>query len=192
MNQSIQNALGETLDYSFAEGAGTIRQSDWIVVLGHGVTGNKDRPVVADTAAALNSAGFDTLRFSFAGNGDSEGTFRDATISKEVGDLSAILDTVAATYPKITYIGHSMGGAVGVIQASKDRRINALISLAGMIDTKSFPHPHGSRLRPQLGARGISENVLGINRPLRYLSSQRSPHALQLRKYTLHCEAAVR
>ena len=138
MNQTIKNSLGETLDYSFASGADDFKKSDWIVVLGHGVTGNKDRPVVADPAAALNAAGFYTLRFSFAGNGDSAGDFRDATITKEVGDLNAVIDAAAASYTKIAYIGHSMGGAVGVIQASTDVRIRALVSIAGMIDTKTF------------------------------------------------------
>jgi len=138
MNQTIKNSLNETLDYSFAEGEKSRRNPDWIVVLGHGVTGNKERPVVVDPANALNAAGFDTLRFSFAGNGDSEGDFRDATISKEVGDLGSVLDTVSGLYSKIAYVGHSMGGAVGVIQAARDSRISALISLAGMVDTKAF------------------------------------------------------
>lgn len=151
MNQKIQNTLNETLDYSFASGTEAHRNSDWIVVLGHGVTGNKDRPVVVDPANALNVAGFDTLRFSFAGNGDSEGDFRDATISKEVGDLAAVLDAVAATYPKTAYIGHSMGGAVGVIQAAKDKRIDALVSLAGMVDTKAFAHTEFGEETPDEG-----------------------------------------
>ena len=151
MNQIIKNPLGETIDYSFATGAADSKKPGWIVVLGHGVTGNKDRPVVADPAAALNAAGFDTLRFSFAGNGDSEGDFRHATISKEVGDLNAVLDTVSSVYPKIAYIGHSMGGAVGVIQASTDVRIRALISIAGMIDTKAFAETEFSEETPDEG-----------------------------------------
>ena len=151
MNQTIKNSLGETLDYSFASGADDFKKSDWIVVLGHGVTGNKDRPVVADPAAALNAAGFDTLRFSFAGNGDSAGDFRDATITKEVGDLNAVLDAAAASYPKIAYIGHSMGGAVGVIQASTDVRIRALVSIAGMIDTKTFAETEFGEETPDKG-----------------------------------------
>ena len=151
MNSIIKNPLGETIDYSFATGAADSKKPGWIVVLGHGVTGNKDRPVVADPAAALNAAGFDTLRFSFAGNGDSEGDFRDATISKEVGDLNAVLDTVSSVYPKIAYIGHSMGGAVGVIQASTDVRIHALISIAGMIDTKAFAETEFSEETPDEG-----------------------------------------
>jgi pimeloyl-ACP methyl ester carboxylesterase len=138
MDQTIKNSLNETLDYSFAPGLEADKKSNWLVVLGHGVTGNKDRPVVADPAAALNLAGFDTLRFSFAGNGESEGDFRDATISKEVGDLAAVLDAASSRYSKIAYVGHSMGSPVGVIHATKDRRINALVSLAGMVDTEAF------------------------------------------------------
>jgi alpha/beta superfamily hydrolase len=138
MDTLIQNSTGEKLDYTFSHGHQESRQAGWIVVLGHGVTGDKDRPLIVDTAKALNAAGFDTLRFSFAGNGDSGGDFRNATITKEVADLDAVLDAVCPEYSKICYIGHSMGAAVGVIQAAKDKRINALISLAGMVDTKAF------------------------------------------------------
>lgn len=138
MNKTLYNGSGERLDYTFAAGESHAHIKDWIVILGHGVTGNKDRPVVVDTAAALNAAGFDTLRFSFAGNGNSEGDFRAATITKEVADLAAVVDAAASEYANIAYIGHSMGAAVGVIGAVKDRRIKALISLAGMVDTKTF------------------------------------------------------
>jgi alpha/beta superfamily hydrolase len=151
MNQPIQNSLGEKLDYTFASGAADNKQSDWLVVLGHGVTGNKDRPVVLDPATALNAAGFDTLRVSFAGNGDSAGDFRESTISKEVGDLAAVLDVVSQTYSKIAYIGHSMGGAVGVLQAAKDARINALVSIAGMVDTKTFATTEFGEETPDAG-----------------------------------------
>ena len=151
MNEPIKNTSNERLDYTFTPGANPVKKSGWIAVLGHGVTGNKERPVVVDPAEALNAAGFDTLRFSFAGNGDSEGDFRDATISKEVGDLKAVLDAVADTYQKVAYIGHSMGGAVGVIQASRDERIDALVSIAGMVDTKGFAQTEFGEETPDAG-----------------------------------------
>ena len=73
---------GEVLDYTFHAGTEGSRH---IAVLGHGVTGNKDRPFVVALAEGLAAAGIHALRFSFAGNGASEGRFADATISKEVG-----------------------------------------------------------------------------------------------------------
>lgn len=138
MHAPIKNNSGENLDYSFTPGAAASHKAGWIVILGHGVTGDKERPLIIDTAAALQQAGFDTLAFSFAGNGASEGDFREATITKEVADLNSVITTASKDYSNVCYIGHSMGAAVGVIQAAQDSRIKALVSLAGMVDTKTF------------------------------------------------------
>ena len=70
----IKNRHGERLDYTFHEGE---KGSKNIVVLGHGVTGNKDRPFVVALGEGLEAAGFPALRFSFSGNGASEGKFTD-------------------------------------------------------------------------------------------------------------------
>ena len=147
----ILNPSGETLDFRFTPATGDTPKPGWIVILAHGVTGNLERPVVADTAAALNAAGFDTLRFSFAGNGDSEGDFRDATISKEIGDLATVIDAVAHHYPHIAIVGHSMGAAVAVVTAAGNRRVSALVSLAGMVDTKKFAETEFGEETPDQG-----------------------------------------
>ena len=97
---TIRNSSGEVLDYTFHAGTEGPRH---IAVLGHGVTGNKDRPFVVALAEGLAAAGIHALRFSFAGNGASEGRFADATISKAVGDLGAVLD--AWTRPKMRASG---------------------------------------------------------------------------------------
>lgn len=146
MNAEIRNPQGERLDYTFHDA-----DSDVVVVIGHGVTGNKDRPLVVALAEGLAAAGISALRFSFAGNGDSEGDFRDAHISKEVADLGAVMDSVEAVGKTIYYAGHSMGGAVGVTRASSDARIKALISLAGMVDTKAFAETEFGEVTPDEG-----------------------------------------
>ena len=128
---TIRNPSGEALDYTFHAGAQGERR---IAVLGHGVTGNKDRPFVVALAEGLAAAGIHALRFSFAGNGASEGRFADATISKEVADLGAVLSVLDGY--SVCYVGHSMGGAVGVL--SRDERIDRLVSLAGMVHTHAF------------------------------------------------------
>ncbi len=127
----IRNEQGELLDYTYHEG-----KDDRIVVIGHGVTGNKDRPALIALADGLADAGISALRFSFSGNGESEGAFTDSTITKEVADLGSVID-VLSEY-KICYVGHSMGGAVGVLRAASDERIEVLVSLAGMVHTKAF------------------------------------------------------
>ena len=157
MNKLIRNAHGERLDYSYTPGTGD-RKTGWIVLLGHGVTGNRERPVITDTARALNAAGFDTLAFSFSGNGDSEGDFRKSTISKEVADLGCVLDAVHGVYRKIAYIGHSMGGAVGVLRAAADERIRLLITLAGMINTRNFAETEFGDVIPDKGCMWEDED----------------------------------
>ena len=130
---TIRNIEGEKIDYTFQQGNNAEKS---IIVLGHGVTGNKDRPFLVALADALAIAGISTLRMSFSGNGDSEGRFEAATISKETEDLGCLLNALDGW--NVLYVGHSMGGAVGVLRASQDSRISGLISLAGMVHTKAF------------------------------------------------------
>ena len=142
----IKNEQNEKLDYSFQQGD---KYPGHIVVIGHGVTGNKDRPFVVSLGQGLAQAGISALRFSFSGNGYSEGKFTDSTISKEVSDLGCVLDHL--NNYTLCYVGHSMGGAVGVIRASTDERIKYLISLAGMVDTKGFADREFGDVTPDNG-----------------------------------------
>lgn len=130
---SIENSLGEKLFFSFHPG----QKNDCLLVLGHGVTGNKDRPLLVALAEGLAALGWPCLRISFSGNGESEGRFEDSTISKEVADLQSVMDAIPDDI-KIAYCGHSMGGAVGVLTSVRDERVRVLISLAGMVQTQEF------------------------------------------------------
>ena len=140
----IRNGQGERLDYAFHEGEG-----NRIVVIGHGVTGNKDRPALIALAEGLAAAGISVLRFSFSGNGGSDGAFTDSTITKEIADLGNVIDALDGY--NVCYVGHSMGGAVGVLRASADERIQLLVSLAGMVHTKAFAQREFGDVTPNEG-----------------------------------------
>lgn len=129
----IKNAAGERLDHEFHPG----ERKDALVILGHGLTGNKDRPLLVAIAEGLSARGWPCLRISFSGNGDSEGHFEEVGITKGIGDLKAVLDVVP-DYVKVAYAGHSMGAAIGVLTAATDLRISLLVSLAGMTFTADF------------------------------------------------------
>lgn len=145
---TIKNKFGETLDYTFHEGSASCRD---LFIIGHGVTGNKDRPFVVALANAVSASGIHVLRFSFAGNGGSDGDFRDCTISKEVEDLRSVLNLTEEKGFRVTYAGHSMGGAVGVLAAARDPRIKFLISLAGMVNTEKFYNAEFGEETPNSG-----------------------------------------
>lgn len=134
---TIRNHAGETLDHRFHQAAEPVA-GNHVLVIGHGVTANLDRPWAEALANAAANAGIHALRFSFAGNGASEGDFRDCTITKEVADLGAVLDAVEGAGFTASYAGHSMGGAVGLIRTPEDARIRHFVSLAGMVDTRRF------------------------------------------------------
>ncbi len=150
MNRSIPNELrnrhGERLDFTYHAGAPELST---LVVLGHGVTGNKDRPLLLELASQLAQTGIHALRLSFSGNGNSDGRFADSTVSKEVEDLGSVLDALPGW--RVGYAGHSMGAAVGVLRASSDSRINFLISLAGMAHTAAFAQREFSGVTPGAG-----------------------------------------
>ena len=139
----IRNASGERLDHTFV--AGRPGRQD-VVVIVHGVTGQRDRPWARDLAAALTASGIAVVQFSFSGNGASEGRFEDATPTKEVEDLGSILDAFAGW--RVACIGHSMGGAVGLLRAGRDPRIAVLVVPRRHGSRASFMQRHFGQLRP--------------------------------------------
>lgn len=145
MLDSIVNFHGEALDFTFSPAT-----SAWgTAIIGHGVTANKDRAWAVTLFDTLQAAGFGALRFSFSGNGESQGDFRVSTISKEVRDLGSVLDALQRKEVSgLIYIGHSMGGSVGVLRAAIDPRIRAMVSLAGMVNTAAFAERKFGGLQP--------------------------------------------
>jgi uncharacterized protein len=142
----IRNRRDEKIDHTFHPGF----RADVLVILGHGVTGNKDRPHLVALATGLAAQGWPCLRISYSGNGDSEGRFEDSCITQGISDLQAVLTAVPDT-TKAIYIGHSMGGAVGVLTAARDLRVQALVSLAGMTHTAAFIQREFSTVIPDAG-----------------------------------------
>jgi pimeloyl-ACP methyl ester carboxylesterase len=146
MDIELRNSAGERIDFTFHPG----EDPGALVVLGHGLSANKDRPLLVEIATELARHGWPCLRLSFPGNGASQGDFRAATPSKEAADLSAVLDQLKGPR-RIAYIGHSMGAAVGTLVAARDARIDLLVSLAGMVRAWDFYKREFGALTPGEG-----------------------------------------
>ncbi|HTO04253.1 MAG TPA: alpha/beta fold hydrolase [Opitutus sp.] len=141
--ETLHNHLGEQLDFTLHRAAS---EHAPVVIIGHGVTGHKDRPLLIALGEALARNGVNALRISFSGNGASAGRFEESTVLKEVKELGAVLDALPQSHAG--YIGHSMGAAVGVLRAAEDSRIQFLISLAGIVHTAAFAEREFGNLKP--------------------------------------------
>ena len=103
--------------------------------LGGGTMHNK---VVFRAAAALQEAGFVTLRFNFRGVGQSTGEHDEGR--GELDDVRAALNYLASNYPgsKILLCGFSFGARVGLEVGIADDRVNYLIGIGTPLDRYDF------------------------------------------------------
>lgn len=102
------------------------------LIVCHGFTGSKEGGGKARRMAEyFAGAGFDTLLFDFAGNGESEGNFEDLTLSGQIDDLKCAVDWCkkqgAST---IITLGRSFGGTTVICHAAKDERVAGVCTWA--------------------------------------------------------------
>lgn len=104
-----------------------------LVVVLHGFTSQKDRPLLIAISDELAARGIASLRFDFNGHGESEGRFQDMTVPNEIVDAKKAIE-YAKTLPGVTEValaGHSQGGVVASMTAGDLKgEISALALLA--------------------------------------------------------------
>jgi len=91
-------------------------------------------PILGQIADALANAGFIVVRYDKRGIGQSGGRAEAATLNDYADDVRAAVKLLAdrkdVDPKRITVIGHSEGGLVALIAASKDKRIASVGLLA--------------------------------------------------------------
>jgi len=109
------------------------------MILAHCFTCSRHVKIMRHLCDHLAESGFLVLRFDFSGNGDSEGAFEDANYSKEIQDMKSAINFMCDKkgIKKLGMIGHSMGSAVSILSA-KEKKVNALCTLAGSSNTASI------------------------------------------------------
>jgi pimeloyl-ACP methyl ester carboxylesterase len=114
-----------------------------VVLTGGSGSGDRDEviggiPILGQIAGALADAGFIVVRCDTRGIGQSGGRAESATLVDYAEDLRAAVRFLGSRKdvdPKrIAVVGHSEGGSIALIAASKDKRIAAvgLIAVPGM------------------------------------------------------------
>jgi len=103
----------------------------------HCFTCTKNLRAIERITETLALHGLATLRFDFAGMGDSEGDFAETNFSTNVDDLVAAADyLVAELEPPEVLIGHSLGGAVALQGAARIPSTRAVVTIAAPASTE--------------------------------------------------------
>ncbi|MCR4788400.1 MAG: lysophospholipase [Lachnospiraceae bacterium] len=116
-----------------------------IVIIIHGITGNKDEKHLLEVSKMFSECGFATLRVDMYGHGKSEGTFYDHTYFKWMTNAMTVIDYVRKLdfVTDIYLCGHSQGGVTVMLAAAlKHEYIKGLIALSP------------SAMRPQMAREG--------------------------------------
>ncbi len=156
-----------------------------VIVICHGFVGNRigaDRLFVK-TARALSKQGYMVLRFDYAGCGESEGDYGAEGFGSMIEQTRLALDYVydidGIDPERITLLGHSLGGAVSILTAGKDKRVSNLVLWA------SVAHPlsdilaiTGEQVYEQAQSRGYGD-YLGYRLSAAFFESLTSHHPLR-------------
>ncbi|XP_077212636.1 putative uncharacterized protein YDL057W isoform X1 [Tasmannia lanceolata] len=127
---AISNSHGEKL-------IGVLHEtgSKELVILCHGFRSSKEQKTMVNLATALATEGISAIRFDFAGNGESEGSFEYGNYKREVGDLRAVVQYYSEGKREISAIvGHSKGGDVVILYASVYHDIHTVVNISGRFD----------------------------------------------------------
>nr|DAD44406.1 TPA_asm: hypothetical protein HUJ06_002636 [Nelumbo nucifera] len=95
----------------------------------------EENNTMLNIAAALEKERISAFRFDFAGNGESEGSFQYGNYWREADDLRSVIKHFSGAKRVITAIlGHSKGGNLVLLYASRYPDVHTVINVSGRLN----------------------------------------------------------
>src|SRR6185295_18891078 len=130
--------IGATLTRPAGAAAGT-RLPAVILLAGAGINDRDGMshgvPTLGQLAGAIAKAGYLVVRYDKRGFGQSGGRSESSTLSDQADDVRSVIrwlnDRKDVDPKRIAIVGHSEGAWVAMLAATRERKIAAVVSLAG-------------------------------------------------------------
>lgn len=104
-----------------------------IMIICHGFIGSRIgvNRLFVKAAREFSSNGYMVLRFDYSGCGESSGDYGTTTFDSLIQQTRTVLNyalSIDCVDPKrVILLGHSLGGAVSILTAAKDKRVKTLV-----------------------------------------------------------------
>ena len=156
-----------------------------VVIFSHGFKGFKDWGPFNKMAKSFANENFFFLKFNFSHNGTSIGdpcnfndleSFGNNNFSIELDDLNLVINWIIHNKSfaneidinNINLLGHSRGGAISILKASEDNRINKIISWASPSDFANRMDDSKISLWKEKGVAYVFNSRTNQNMPMYY------------------------
>jgi alpha/beta superfamily hydrolase len=120
--------LAATLHYP-----STTSDKNPIIIIAHGFIGNRIgiNRLFIKAARELSREGFMVLRFDYAGCGESSGIYGSSSVDAMIDQTRCVVDyalQIGCVDPtRVILLGHSLGGAIALLTAARDKRVKSLV-----------------------------------------------------------------
>lgn len=107
------------------------KKTERLAILCSGYLDSKDYKHLVGLADDLSKQGYTVVRFDATGIWESDGDISDYTTTQYLEDIKNVLDRMLrqADYTHILLGGHSRGGQVSILYASRDPRISLVLGI---------------------------------------------------------------
>lgn len=162
-----------------------MRKQTPAIVFVHGFVGNKvgEHRLFVKAARYFSDRGYIVFRFDFGGCGESDGDYKEVTLSRQINELKKALDFVASSPyvdpENITVVGHSLGGAVSSLTVPSCQHIQKLVLWSPVAEPyKNITDITGEKVVQEAIKNGVSD-YHGFYLSGRFFKDLKNHHPLQ-------------